>query len=188
MLQTTLTDEQRAHRPLLVGRSDAVADPARPLDLHRACRSSTADRCPIETTRRCAGPARHRACRCLHRLLARQVRIRPVRARSPISASTIDPKWEPLLITPPFPEYPSGHSTQSGAAAAVLTAAFGEDFAFEDRTHEADGLPVRTFPELLGGGATRPAVAALRRHPFPQRHRAAAWSRARCIGAYADRI
>ena len=29
----------------------------------------------------------------------------------------IDPKWEPLLNTPPFPEYPSGHSTQSAAAA-----------------------------------------------------------------------
>ena len=46
----------------------------------------------------------------------------------------IDPKWEPLLITPPFPEYPSGHSTQSGAAATVLTAFFGENFAFVD-TH-----------------------------------------------------
>jgi hypothetical protein len=61
---------------------------------------------------------------------------------------TMDPKWEPLLITPPFPEYPSGHSTQSGAAAAVLTAAFGTDFAFDDRTHEDDGLPVRSFPSF----------------------------------------
>jgi hypothetical protein len=42
----------------------------------------------------------------------------------------IDPKWETLLITPPFPEYPSGHSTQSGAAATVLTAVFGQNFAF----------------------------------------------------------
>ena len=33
----------------------------------------------------------------------------------------IDPKWEPLLNTPPFPEYPSGHSMQSAAAADVLT-------------------------------------------------------------------
>ncbi len=33
----------------------------------------------------------------------------------------IDPAFEPLLITPPFPEYPSGHSTQSGAAAQILT-------------------------------------------------------------------
>lgn len=56
------------------------------------------------------------------------------------------PDWEPLLITPPFPEYPSGHSTQSGAAATVLTALFGEDFAFDDATHEDDGLPVRRYP------------------------------------------
>ena len=34
----------------------------------------------------------------------------------------MDPKWDALLITPPFPEFPSGHSTQSGAAAEVLTA------------------------------------------------------------------
>lgn len=57
----------------------------------------------------------------------------------------IDPTWEPLLITPPFPEYPSGHSTLSGAAAEVLTAILGPDFAFDDATHEADGLPIRSF-------------------------------------------
>lgn len=57
----------------------------------------------------------------------------------------IDPKWEPILITPPFPEYPSGHSTQSGAAATVLTAFFGENFAFLDNTHEKDKLPNRSF-------------------------------------------
>jgi hypothetical protein len=57
----------------------------------------------------------------------------------------IDPAWQPLLITPPFPEYPSGHSTQSGAAAAVLAALFGDPFPFEDATHQDDGLPVRSF-------------------------------------------
>ena len=57
----------------------------------------------------------------------------------------IDPKWETLLITPPFPEYPSGHSTLSGASWVVLTAIFGAGFAFDDATHEADGLPVRHF-------------------------------------------
>ena len=62
--------------------------------------------------------------------------------------ATMDPKWEPLLITPPFPEYPSGHSTQSGAAAEVLTAFFGEDFAFEDATHLDDGLEPRRFPSF----------------------------------------
>ena len=57
----------------------------------------------------------------------------------------IDPTWEALLITPPFPEYPSGHSTQSGAAAVVLAKLFGDHYAFEDHTHEADGLIPRKY-------------------------------------------
>ena len=57
----------------------------------------------------------------------------------------IDRAWEPLLITPPFPEYPSGHSTQSGAAAAVLEGLYGTGFAFDDHTHEEEGLGVRSY-------------------------------------------
>lgn len=60
----------------------------------------------------------------------------------------IDKAWEPLLITPPFPEYTSGHSCQSGAASTVLTAIFGDNFAFDDATHEDEGLPVRSFPSF----------------------------------------
>jgi hypothetical protein len=41
-----------------------------------------------------------------------------------------DPNWTPLLVTPNFPEYVSGHSTYSAAAAAVLTAAFGDNYSF----------------------------------------------------------
>jgi hypothetical protein len=57
----------------------------------------------------------------------------------------IDPKWEPVLNTPPFPEYPSGHSTVSGAMDAVLTAFFGDNFQFEDKTGSPDGRNPRTF-------------------------------------------
>ena len=57
----------------------------------------------------------------------------------------MDPKWEPILLTPPFPEYPSGHSTQSGAAAEVLTHLFGEDYAFVDNAQDDEGLPSRSF-------------------------------------------
>lgn len=57
----------------------------------------------------------------------------------------IDPKWTPPLITPPFPEYPSGHSVESSAAAQALTDLFGEDYAFTDYTHEAWGLDARSF-------------------------------------------
>jgi hypothetical protein len=41
--------------------------------------------------------------------------------------TTADPTWVPLLPTPPFPEYTSGHSTFSGAAAAVLRVFFDRD-------------------------------------------------------------
>ena len=47
------------------------------------------------------------------------------------NASTVaDPSWTPLLKTPPFPAYTSGHSTFSGAAAAVLTALLGDNVSF----------------------------------------------------------
>ncbi len=57
----------------------------------------------------------------------------------------MDPKWDALLITPPFPEYPSGHSTQSSAAAATMTHIFGDALAFDDSTHAADGIKPRHF-------------------------------------------
>lgn len=57
----------------------------------------------------------------------------------------IKPKWEPLLTTPPFPEYPSGHSDQSSAAAEVLTKSLGDNFAFEDATGSRDGKKPRSF-------------------------------------------
>jgi hypothetical protein len=65
----------------------------------------------------------------------------------------IDADWNATAITdpvttPPFPEYTSGHSVQSAAAAAVLTSLFGADFAFVDRTHEALGYAPRAFPSF----------------------------------------
>ncbi|MFI5455338.1 MAG: Ig-like domain-containing protein [Isosphaerales bacterium] len=46
--------------------------------------------------------------------------------------------WEPLINTPPFPEYISGHSAFSAAAAAILTAVFGDNYSF---TASSFGLP-----------------------------------------------
>ena len=57
----------------------------------------------------------------------------------------IDENWKPILQTPPFPEYTSGHSVVSGAAATALTNIFGDDFAFDDDTEVAYGLPIRSF-------------------------------------------
>jgi hypothetical protein len=58
---------------------------------------------------------------------------------------TTDKKWRPILQTPAFPEYPSGHSVASAAAATVLTELVGEPFPFQDSTEVEYGLPIRTF-------------------------------------------
>jgi hypothetical protein len=56
-----------------------------------------------------------------------------------------DANWTPLLVTPPFPEYTSGHSTFSGAAATVLAAFFGgDDMAFSTESEDLPGV-VRSF-------------------------------------------
>ncbi len=57
----------------------------------------------------------------------------------------IDENWQPVLQTPPFPEYTSGHSVVSGAASSALTDVFGDNFSFDDDTEVAYGLPVRSF-------------------------------------------
>jgi hypothetical protein len=57
----------------------------------------------------------------------------------------IDKDWVPLLQTPPFPEYPSGHSVISTAAAVALTSLYGENFAYTDSTEVVFGLPPRNF-------------------------------------------
>jgi hypothetical protein len=62
--------------------------------------------------------------------------------------SVIDPSWTPLLTTPPFPEYTSGHSVQTAAAAHVLTTLFGQ-LAFTDHTHDERGLPARSFSSFV---------------------------------------
>jgi membrane-associated phospholipid phosphatase len=65
----------------------------------------------------------------------------------------VDEAWTPLLQTPPFPEYPSGHSVISNAAATVLTKQFGDAFAFRDTTEARYGLPARWFPSFAAAAA-----------------------------------
>ncbi|CAA9273719.1 MAG: FIG01101828: hypothetical protein [uncultured Cytophagales bacterium] len=57
----------------------------------------------------------------------------------------LDPDWRPLLQTPPFPEYSSGHSVVSGAVSTLLTTLAGEDFAYTDTTEVEFGVPARSF-------------------------------------------
>jgi hypothetical protein len=53
-------------------------------------------------------------------------------------ATIEQPDWKPLITTPPYPEYYSGHQSNSGPAHAILTAYFG-------------ALPVEGFSEGLPG-------------------------------------
>ena len=82
----------------------------------------------------------------------------------------MDENWAPLLQTPPFPEYTSGHSVVSGASSVILTKIFGDNFQFTDTTEEPYGLPPRDFTSfnaaaeeaaisrLYGGIHFRPAI------------------------------
>jgi membrane-associated phospholipid phosphatase len=65
----------------------------------------------------------------------------------------VDESWTPLLQTPPFPEYTSGHSGISTAAATVLTKLYGDNFAFSDSTEMEYGLPVRSFTSFNAAAA-----------------------------------
>jgi PAP2 superfamily len=96
----------------------------------------------------------------------RSVLVRP----ETVINENIDAEWAPMLQTPPFPEYTSGHSVASSAASVILTSIFGDDFAFDDDTEVEFGLPVRSFKSfyqaadeasisrLYGGIHYRPAI------------------------------
>lgn len=61
----------------------------------------------------------------------------------------LDPDWTPILQTPPFPEYTSGHSVISRSAAVTLTDLMGDNFSFVDSTEVKYGLPPRNFSSFL---------------------------------------
>lgn len=61
----------------------------------------------------------------------------------------IDESWTPLLQTPPFPEYTSGHSVISTAAAIVLTDFFGEQFSFVDTSEVPYGYKGRPYSSFI---------------------------------------
>ena len=58
----------------------------------------------------------------------------------------IDKRFKPAFFTPQFPEYTSGHSTQWGASAEILSSIFGNEYAFTDQTdYLRDKLVPRQF-------------------------------------------
>ena len=99
----------------------------------------------------------------------------------------IDPKWNnpaptDPVITPPFPEYPSGHSTEIGAAAAVLTAMFGDNYLLVDRTQERLGFAPRVYPSF-DAAAEEAAMSRLYGGIHFRSANEAGLAQGRCIGA-----
>ena len=82
----------------------------------------------------------------------------------------LDPTWTPLITTPPFPSYISGHSTTSAAAAAVLSRFFPRE-ARQLRAWARQAVVSRLYGGIhfrsdneaglrVGAAAGRAAVAA----------------------------
>jgi hypothetical protein len=57
----------------------------------------------------------------------------------------MDVKWQPILQTPPFPEYTSGHSVISTASAEVLTYLLKDHFSYTDNAEELWEIKPRSF-------------------------------------------
>jgi membrane-associated phospholipid phosphatase len=82
-----------------------------------------------------------------HYLFWRPVTAIPMAATDGNDDTTADPAWTPLFATPAHPEYPSGHSTVSSAAATVLSDYFGEATSFSVGSDVMVGV-VRSFPNF----------------------------------------
>jgi hypothetical protein len=105
--------------------------------------------------------------------------------------AVIDAMWLPFLVTPSFPSYPSGHSTQSGAVATVLTDMFGV-VTFTDTLFTDHGLVPPQAPRTFTSFDEAAAEAAVSRlyagihYPFDNDNGLA---QGRCIGqVILDRI
>lgn len=59
--------------------------------------------------------------------------------------ANFSPSWIPLIGTPPFPDFTSAHSVQTGAAAKVLADIFGDNTTFTDYSINDLGFAPRTF-------------------------------------------
>ncbi|MBC8112259.1 MAG: vanadium-dependent haloperoxidase [Verrucomicrobia bacterium] len=72
-------------------------------------------------------------------------KYRSVKVRPETYINEFDSNWQPLLQTPPFPEYPSGHSVVSSASAVILTHLLGNKFSFTDSTEVRYQIPARSY-------------------------------------------
>jgi len=79
----------------------------------------------------------------------RSNRIRPETA----IRNLLDVNWKPLLQTPPFPEYLSGHSCISATSATILTKYIGDNFRYTDTVEVTYGLQPRSFQSFQQAAA-----------------------------------
>ena len=122
---TTRTADQTADRPVL-GRRRRARTRRRATGTRSPTRSRRPQGNSLADNARLLRRAQRRPGRRRDRRLGRQVHLQLLAAdhgdperrhRRQPGDGTADPTWTPLLITPPFPEYISGHSTFSAAAA-----------------------------------------------------------------------
>ncbi len=59
-----------------------------------------------------------------------------------------DPTWEPLIATPPYPDYPSGHAVVIGAATETVAEVFGRRHVRLDVPSLVEGVPTRSYRSL----------------------------------------
>jgi hypothetical protein len=53
--------------------------------------------------------------------------------------------WTPVFATPPFPDFPSGHSEIAGAFREIMTGLLGKHYHFTDHSYDYLGMPSRSF-------------------------------------------
>ncbi len=108
---------------------------------HQACKLKNAD--PVTSSKAYAytATALYDAFISCWYVKYKDIRIRPQTAIQRLK----EEHWISYLQTPQFPEYTSGHSTVSAAAAEMLTHLFGDHIAFTDSSELEYKLPVRSF-------------------------------------------
>lgn len=95
--------------------------------------------------------------------------------------------WAPYIESPPFPEYPSGHSVTSGAAYTVLTGLFG-GVAFQDDTHIIyDHEPLRRSFLSFEHAAREAAISRLYGGIHYRSAIENGVKQGECVGEYANR-
>jgi hypothetical protein len=104
----------------------------------------------------------------------------------------IDPTWNATTLTdpvqtPPFPEYPSGHSTEAGAMAVVLSAIFGDDYAFTDASQTRLGFAPRAYASFWQA-AEEAAESRLYGGIHFRTSNEQGLAQGRCVAGYANQI